>query len=85
MSHPQILIPTEPVMTPEKHVIAEVRIKVHADETMSIEGPMHDPRWMLEALEHAKDAVRAQVRRREQLIIPAKDVTLPMIPKERQR
>jgi hypothetical protein len=55
----------------------QIVITVHAGGAMSVTGPVHDPLWILAALEHARDAVKGQFARRPGFILPDKDVSLP--------
>lgn len=41
---------------------------------MSVEGPIGETSYCMALLENAKDAVRNHNTRRDQLIVPAKDV-----------
>ena len=53
-------------------VAARVVVTQYADGSMSVSGPMHDPEWVLAALEHACDAARTRAfaARRKLLLAP---------------
>ncbi len=64
--------------TPDGDAVAvEIIIRVHASGAMSILGPMQDPAWVLAALDHAKDAVKNQMKPKNEIVIPSKDIQLP--------
>jgi hypothetical protein len=56
-----------------------VKLTLHDNGAMSIEGPIHDQAWMMAFLDNARDAVRNHhmPRSKSGLIIPDKDITLP--------
>ena len=56
-------------------VVVEIRVCIHADGALSVQGPIDDKPWMIAALNNAIDAVRNHGSPR-QLIVPPKDVTL---------
>lgn len=66
-------------MSDELAVIAELKIRIHANGALSVEGPVADTRWCLAALENAKDAIRNNARRKDELVVPAKDVAVPRL------
>lgn len=53
-------------------VAARVVVTQYVDGSMSVSGPMHDPEWVLAALEHACDAARTRAfsARRTILLTP---------------
>jgi hypothetical protein len=56
-------------------VAARVVVTQYADGSMSVSGPMHDPEWVLAALEHACDAARTRAfAARRKLLLPAGQV-----------
>ena len=58
-----------------KVVAARVVVTQYADGSMSVSGPMHDPEWILAALEHATDAARTRAfAARRKLLLPASQV-----------
>lgn len=64
---------------PSLKLITSITIRVWSDESMTIEGPMADPEWIMLALDHAKDAVKAQLRRTPgspNVVVPGKDTSL---------
>ena len=62
-----------------KDAIARVTITKYADGSLSIDGNIGDKRLALKLLEHALDAVRAQVRPEDdkQIVLPNRDVVVP--------
>jgi len=65
---------------PSKRVAARLVLTVYDDETMSVEGPLHDTRWCLLAVEHAKDILKSRLaRERGEIVIPARDMELPKL------
>ena len=65
------------VVRPGLTVKATITIRIWEDEAMTIEGPLQDPRWVLLALEQARDAVRRQISDAQLgITIPGKDVAL---------
>ena len=59
-------------------IIAQVLVYKYADGRLSINGNVGDKRLALSMLEHAADAVRAQVRPEDRpLILPNRDVVAP--------
>jgi hypothetical protein len=59
-----------------RHVTGVVTIKLWSDGAMSVEGPIEDTAFCLAVLENAKDAVRNHKSRREQVVVPARDVSV---------
>ena len=57
-------------------VVVEIKVCVHANGALSVQGPIEDKPWMIAALQNAIDAVRNHGKPGE-LIVPPKDVTLP--------
>lgn len=71
------------VTDPSKRVMASITLRVWDDESMTIEGPLQDPLWVLQALEHAIDTVRRQVRAGNQaqgIVLPDVGGALPDSP-----
>lgn len=56
-------------------VVVEIRVRVHADGALSVQGPIEDKAWTIAALNNAIDAVRNHGRPGA-LIVPPKDVSL---------
>ena len=56
-------------------VVVEIKVCVHANGALSVQGPIDDKPWMIAALTNAIDAVRNHSRPGE-IIVPAKDVSL---------
>ena len=56
-------------------VVVEIKVCVHANGALSVQGPIHDKPWMIAALTNAIDAVRGHSGKRE-LVVPGKDVSL---------
>jgi hypothetical protein len=56
-------------------VVVQIRVNVHANGALSVEGPIDDPKWCLAALANAMDAVRNHAGPKA-LIVPGKDVVL---------
>lgn len=54
--------------------VAWVTVRMHAPGTISIQGTIGDPSFAISLLEHAIDAIRNQVRPRDELFIPSRDV-----------
>lgn len=50
-------------------------VTLHGNGALSVEGPVHDKKFCLALLDHAKDAVRNHGK--PGLVVPAKDVQLP--------
>ena len=57
--------------------VAMISIRLHAGGAMSIQGNIGDKQLALKMLDHARDAVKAQVRDRSELVIPNRDVVAP--------
>lgn len=57
----------------------KVTITLHNNGALSVEGPIHDQRWMIAVLENAMDAVRNHhmPKSKPGLIIPDRDVVVP--------
>lgn len=55
--------------------VVTITINVYASGAMSVAGPLQDKRWMLAALENAKDSVRNH-RGQGEIIVPGRDVSL---------
>lgn len=56
-------------------VVVEIKVCVHANGALSVQGPINDKPWMLAALGNAVDAVRNHGRPGA-IIVPQKDVSL---------
>ena len=56
-------------------VVVEIRVCVHSNGALSVQGPIEDKAWCIAALHNAIDAVRNHGRPGE-IIVPAKDVSL---------
>ena len=54
--------------------IGWVTVRMHAAGTISIQGTIGDRDFAVSLLEHARDAVMNQIRPRDQLLIPGRDV-----------
>lgn len=67
-----------PLADPSLRCTATIVIRCWDDESMTIEGPLQDPRWVLQALDHARDTIRAKITPDAPLAlrIPGKDVSL---------
>ncbi len=50
-----------------------VRITLHPDGALSVEGPMHDKPFLLAMLDNARDAVKNHGRP-SGIVVPSKDV-----------
>ena len=56
--------------------VATISIRLHANGAMSISGNIGDKSLALKMLDHARDAVLAQVRDRSELVIERGDMRL---------
>ena len=62
-------------------VVAAISVKFHASGALSVSGNIGDLAFALQMLDHAKDAIRSQHRKRESgLIVPGRDVDLSNAP-----
>lgn len=65
----------------DSDVVWFLTIRIHAPGTMSVQGHLGDPVFALAQLEQAADAIRRQVRARDEIVIPNREVTInPNIP-----
>lgn len=65
---------------PSMKVMATITIRVWSDESMTIEGPLADPLWCKQALEHALATIREKIKAGKPTLghmIPGHDVSLP--------
>lgn len=62
-----------------KQLMAQITIKVWSDGAMSIEGPTTEPEWCLAALDHAAEALRNQIRPKDQIVIPGYDTSIEKV------
>jgi hypothetical protein len=58
-------------------VTACITIKMYRNGAMSVEGPVEDTAFCLAALDNARDAVRNHKSRRETVVIPSYDLSVP--------
>lgn len=58
-------------------VTACITIKMYRNGAMSVEGPVEDTAFCLAALDNAKDAVRNHKKRRDELVVPHYDLSVP--------
>lgn len=58
-------------------ITACITIKMWRNGAMSVEGPIEDTAFCIAALDNAKDAVRNHKSRREQVIVPNYDLSVP--------
>lgn len=56
----------------------EVKVVLHPNGALSVEGPIHDKRFCVAILQNAIDAVRNHGMRRE-LVVPERDVVVPLV------
>ena len=56
-------------------VVVEIKVCVHANGALSVQGPIDDKPWCIAALHNAIDAVRNHGKPGP-LIVPAKDVSI---------
>lgn len=54
--------------------VAAITLKLHSNGAMSVSGNIGDAKLALQMLDAAKDAVRNQLKARDQIIIPSRDV-----------
>lgn len=54
--------------------VAWITVRYHATGTVSIQGTIGDPKFAQDLLDHAKDAIRNQIKPKDQLLIPNRDV-----------
>ena len=59
-------------------IATELRITLHASGALSVSGPIDNLEWALAVLENARDAVMGYHSRKAALMIPAKDVRIPL-------
>jgi hypothetical protein len=61
--------------------IANISLTLFGNGSMQIQGNILDPKLAVTMLNHALDAVKRQLERREKLIVPAVDVDVkPVLP-----
>jgi len=65
-------------MSPAGDVVAaQLVITLHASGALTITGPIADPQWCLDALDHARDFIKNSMKPKDQIVVvPAKDVEL---------
>ena len=61
-------------------VVAEIKIQLHASGGLSISGNIGDVNLALGMIDHARDAVRNQLRPKDEIIIPDRDVAVVQDP-----
>lgn len=60
--------------------VAAIRIRLHANGAMQVDGNIGDVALALSMLDHAKDAVRNQLKSRNDIIVPGRDVDVSQHP-----
>lgn len=61
--------------------VANISITLYGSGQMQVQGNILDPKLATTMLNHALDAVKRQLKRREQLVIPGADVEVkPILP-----
>lgn len=54
--------------------IGWITIRMHAAGTISISGTIGDRDYALSLIDHARDAIMSQIRPKNELVIPSRDV-----------
>jgi hypothetical protein len=54
----------------------ELVIRLHRNGSLSISGPIGEPEFCYQLLDHARDAIKRQTTERPSLVIPSYDVGL---------
>ncbi len=65
------------VFNPDRAVTAELRIRMHSDGGLSIEGPLADKAWCLAVLDHAASSIRGSRSTANAILLPTNGVSLP--------
>jgi hypothetical protein len=60
--------------------VASISIHLHAGGAMSISGNIGDKALALKMLDHARDAVNAQIKDRSEIVVPNRDVVVAQHP-----
>ncbi len=61
-----------------REILGEITVTAYADGGVQVKSDvMSDGAWCARILQHALDAVRGNHKRRQNLVIPARDVDLP--------
>ncbi len=61
-------------------VVAQIGIKLHANGAMSISGNIGDAQLAIQMIDAARDAVKNQLKRRDEIIVPNRDVVVKQHP-----
>ena len=61
-------------------VVAKITISLHSGGAMSISGNIGDVKLALGMIDHARDAVKHQMRDREEIVVPNRDVAVYQAP-----
>lgn len=65
---------------PTLDVVAFISIKLHSNGAMSISGNIGDVKLALGMIDHARDSIKNQLKQKNEIVIPNRDVVTPQDP-----
>ena len=61
-------------------VVAQIGIKLHANGALDITGNIGDVKLALQMIDSARDAIKSQLRPKNEIVIPNRDVVVQQHP-----